>query len=213
MDKIRSTLTQTAAEGPTSGPDYIEGRNRIRRWMLDLADTMLPIYVSLVHPQMTVNAESVERVLAYARAEFELDYDQYEDDMDAFRREVDAFEAGVRETLYYEEVSDYSSTFAGSRAALQAIQTAVSAPDDFDILSVALRAAHLAEQCALAHAYQQLSNRLDGLEPSTREVAQALASARKDLGGPYLRSLHARFYDNISTFEHGAELETSSPSL
>lgn len=198
IENIRATLVRTAREWPSVGPDYIELLNRTRRWMLDLADSMVPIYASVSTYGMDINVPFIERAITLARAEAEKPYEEYSADMQELRQTISQVALEVREAFHFEEVSEYSTAYSASRAALQSILTAISTPDDFDVFSITSKAVLLAEQCALAQAYNSLAQKEElGLAASSKSVARELATTRKEHGWAYYGSLNCRIFDNM----------------
>jgi hypothetical protein len=196
IDQIRNTLVKATNKGPSSGPDYVEMLNRTRRWMLDLAETMVPVYIECIGQGMDPDSGFVGNAIALARAEAELPYEEYAAGMPKLREAISQISSSVREAFHYEEVAEYSSAYSASRAALQAIHTAISAPDDFDIFSLSSKAALLAEQCCLAHAYRTISRNTDSAPASTGQVAAVLVAARAHFGSSYANALHSRVSEN-----------------
>lgn len=197
IENIRTTLVKTARKWPSTGPDYIELLNRTRRWMLDLAESMLPIHASVTAHGMELNIPFIEHVIGLARAEAEKPYEEYSADMQELRQAISQIALEVREAFHFEEVSEYSSAYSASRAALQAILTAISTPDDFDIFSITNKAVMLAEQCALAQAYHSFAQKSDSRQAASKEMATELATARKEHGWAYFGALNCRIFDNM----------------
>jgi hypothetical protein len=197
IDKIRDVIVKIAREMPSTGPQYIERINRIRRWMLDLADTMVPIYAAVSASSMELNIPFIEHTIGLAKAEAERPYDEYATTMQELRQAVGQIALEVREAFHSEEQAEYSPAYSASRAALQAIHYGVSGIGDFDIFSLAAKASLVAEQCALAEAYNALAIGTDREPVATRQVAKALSAARKEIGISYWTALHTRIYDNI----------------
>lgn len=207
MNTIRTELTALSISTPATGPDAIEAMNRIRRWTLDLAGSMVPIYLSVNAYGMDLTSDTIDDLIRYARAEAETPVEEYQGDMPSYRALLAELPKSFADAIHYEDVSDYSVAYGASRAALQAIQTAVSSPDDFDIFSLSIRAGTVAEQCALAEAYFSLAVEHDG-PVAPKQVSIALEEVRKDRGMNYLGSLCARIYDNIPTLDREESLPT-----
>ncbi len=197
IENIRTTLVRTAREWPSTGPDYIELLNRTRRWMLDLAESMLPIHASVSTYGMELNVPFIEHVIGLARAEAEKPYEEYSADIKELHQAISQIALEVREAFHFEEVSEYSSAWSASRAALQAILTAISTPDDFDIFSITNKAVMVAEQCALAQAYHSLAQKNNSGQAASKDVATELATARKEHGWAYYGTLNCRIFDNV----------------
>ncbi len=196
IDHIRSTVVKSARMGSSSGPDYIEMMNRTRRWMLDLAETMAPIYVECIGEGMDPEIGFVGSAIALARAEAEKPYEEYAADMKTLRQSVAHMSQSIKDAFHYEEVSEYSSAYSASRAALQAIETAISTADDYDVFSLANKAALLAEQCCLAHAYRAISRNTNGATADADDIAAALVATRAHFGSSYHAALHSRIAEN-----------------
>ena len=194
IDKIRATILKAGSEVPSTGPDYVERISRIRRWMLDLAEEMIPIHVAVNEHGMDINGGVIERAVGAARYMLA---ENYEGGRDEVRGALNVLATGVAEAFHFEEVSRYSPSYSASRAALQSIHSAVSATGDFDIFSLAAKASLVAEESALAIAYRALADE-DDVAPSGAQVAKALSNARKDVGMAFLDGLHCRIYDDIS---------------
>lgn len=197
IENIRTTLVRTAREWPSSGPDYIELLNRTRRWMLDLAESMAPIYVECIGLGMDPDVGFVGSSIALARAEAEKPYEEYAADMKKLRDAASHMSQAIADAFHYEEVPEYSPEFSASRAALQAIATAISTADDYDVFSITSKAVLLAEQCALAQAYHSLTLKNESGQASSKDVATELATARKEHGWAYYGALNCRIFDNM----------------
>lgn len=197
IENIRTTLVRTARERPSTGPDYIELLNRTRRWMLDLAESMLPIHASVSTYGMEVNIPFIEHVIGLARAEAEKPVGEYIANVKELRQAISQIALEVREAFHFEEVSEYSSAYSASRAALQAILTAISTPDDFDIFSITNKAVMLAEQCVLAQAYHSFALKNDSSQATSKDVATELVNAREEHGWAYYGALNCRVFDNV----------------
>lgn len=205
IDHIRETIIRAAGEVPSAGPDYIERINRIRRWMLDLADVMVPIHLSVNEHGMDINGSVIERTIKLARDVTTSAYSPAHDDV---RGALNMLSTGVAEAFHYEEVAEYSATFSASRSALQAIHSAVTGANDYDVFSLAAKATLVAEQAALAVAYGNLAAENDAT-PSTQQVSKALVSARREIGMAFLFGLNTRIYDDVrrpSYLEQAPEL-------
>lgn len=193
IDKIRAAILRAGSEVPSTGPDYVERINRIRRWMLDLAEEMIPIHVAVNEHGMDIDAGVIERAVDAARYMLAEDY---VGGRDRVRGALNVLATGVAEAFHYEEVARYSPSYSASRAALQAIHSAVSATGDFDIFSLAAKATLVAEESALAIAYRTMADENDA-SPSGAQVARALSNARKDVGMAFFGGLHCRIYDDV----------------
>ncbi|NTF17650.1 hypothetical protein G6L37_04505 [Agrobacterium rubi] len=185
--EIREVLVAAARKTRSTGPDYTEMNDRIRRWMVDLARSVLPIYLD-VGRRVRTEKRLVVSALESTRQACSGEFVRGSDDAN---EALKFFPAAIADMLHNEELSGYHPTLSASRAALQAIQTAVSSAADYDIHSLTAKATMLAEQCALSQAYVLAEARDIG-------VASALASTRSDFGEIYLSALINRLDDDMS---------------
>lgn len=210
MDDIRRELSKFAGSTPPAGPDFIAALNRIRSWTFDMAEAMVPLYLSVNDFEMDMTSDLVDDAIGYARSEAEKTPEEYHMYAGTYRDLLRELPKAVAEALHYEEAADYSVSYGASRAALQAIQAAVSSPDDFDMFSLVIRAQNVAEQCVLAEAYRNLAREIDG--PATpKQIRKAIVEASSERGAIYMSALAARLYENVRVLNRDDAWQETMP--
>lgn len=209
---IRADLKRFASSAPAAGTAYIQDMNRIRSWMIDMAETMLESYNSVSAFGMNVPSEYVESLIMYARAEAEQEYEQYEPLMTLYRESLEELPKHLDDARHFEQVNDYSVSFATSRSALQAIQTALGDPDDCDIFSLTRRAGHLAEQCILVEAYCRIAAEQNDAVATPRQTQKAVYEASAIKGPHYVETLRQRLSGDYPSISNETS-ETAKPAL
>jgi hypothetical protein len=196
LENLRDTLLETAVSAPVSGELYIETNSRLRRWVMDVAGSMNSIYLAVNQHDMDLGEDAIPSAIGAGLSV--LTNGVSFEGLDKVQRHVASLNLLLKDAVDAEDVSQYSPVFAASRAAVQAVSSALQMTGDHDIFSVAARAGVVVEQCVLANAYLELSKDFDGtVAPSHKQVADAIAEARAEMVPLYKEGLLSRLKENV----------------
>lgn len=196
LDDLRNTLMQAAVSAPATGEAYIEINSRVRRWVLDVASSMNPIYLAVNEHDMDLKESTIPEAIEAGLATL-TDGVSFSA-LEKVERHIALLRARMTDAASDEHVAEYSPVFAASRAAIQAVGAALRLIDNHDIFSVVSRATSVIEECVLANAYLSLSKDYDGtLAPTNKQVLSAIEDARAEMIPLYKSGLESRLKDNV----------------
>lgn len=205
LDNLQNALKEIILLTPETGELYVESNNRLRSWILDVARSLNPIFLSVNEHDMEYSEEAIPvalkagyDALGSAGGSFE-GFAELRVQQDAVRKLIaDAIEA--------EDLTNYSPLFVASRTAAQAVSYALELVGDHDVFSVCIGAIGVVERAVVANAYIILAKNFDGtVVPTHGQVADAIAESRAEMIPLYQDGLISRIKKNIpGDFEHPA---------
>jgi hypothetical protein len=196
LDNLRAALMDAVISAPATGERYIEINSRLRLWVLDVARSVNDIYLAVNEHDMNLEGNVIPTAIDVGQDI--LISGVSHGGLERLKGQIGSITEIFHAAIEAEGVTDYSPVFSASRAATQAVHSALPIVSDHDIFSVVTRGLAVVEQCVLANAYLNLSADFDGtVAPTNKQVAGAIAEARAEMIPLYQEGLVSRLKANV----------------